>query len=80
MTLSTVHTVNKIINLIKRERRRFNKSSTNVNITRQSFEKEIRKILSISTFIDDYNYYIRDVNLVNQYRTVYETYKSIRKN
>ena len=79
MTLSTVYTVDKITDLIERERRRSNKSSTNVNIVRQSFKKEVRKSLSIPTFINDYNYYIRDVDLVNQYRTVYETYKSIRR-
>ena len=79
MTLLTVHTVNKIINLVKYKRRRSNKSSTNVNITRQSFKKEVRKILFISIFINDYNHYMRDVDLINQYRIVYETYKSIKK-
>ena len=79
MTLSTVHTVDKVTNLIERKRRRPNKSSTNIIVVRQSFKEEVRKTLSISTFINDYNYYIKDVNLVNQYRTMYETYKLIRK-
>ena len=65
MTLSTVHTVDKVTDLIEYERRRPNKSSTNVVIVRQSFKEEIRKTLSISTFIDDYNHHMRDVDLVN---------------
>ena len=51
----------------------------NANIVRQSFEIDVRKTLSILTFIDDYNYYMRDVDLVNQYRVAYKTYKLIRK-
>ena len=65
MTLLTVYTVDKVTNLIKCERRRLNKLSTNVNIVRQSCEKEVRKTLFIFTFIDDYNHYIRNVDLVN---------------
>ena len=80
MTLFTVHTIDKTTNLIKHERRRPNKSSTNAVIVRQSFREEVRKTLSISTFINDYNHYIRDVDLTNQYRTVYEMHKSIRRN
>ena len=80
MTLSTVHTINKTIDFIKRKRRRFNKSSTNAVMIRQSFKKDVRKTLFIFTFIDDYNHYIKDVNLTNQYRITYETYKSIKKN
>ena len=65
MILSTIYIIKKVIDLVKYERRRFNKLSTNVIITRQSFEKKIRKILFISIFIDDYNHYIRDINLIN---------------
>ena len=80
MTLLIVYTVDKVIDLIKYERRRSNKSSTNAAIARQSFREDVRKTLSIFTFIDDYNHYIRDVDLTNQYRTAYETYKSIKRN
>ena len=80
MILSTIYTVNKVIDLVERERRRLNKSSTNVVIFRQSFKEEVRKLLSILTFINDYNHYIKDVNLINQYKTVYEIHKSIRRN
>ena len=79
MTLSTVYIVNETTDLVERERRRSNKLSTNVVITRQSFGKEVRKTLSISTFIDNYNHYMRDVDLVNQYRITYEMHKSIRR-
>ena len=80
MTLSTVHTINKVIDLVKYKRHRPNKSSTNTVIARQLFGEDVRKTLSIFTFIDDYNYHINDINLTNQYRTVYEMHKSIRRN
>jgi Transposase IS4 len=79
MALSTVYIVDKATDLIERERRRLNKSSTNVVIARQPFGDKVRKPLSILTFIDDYNHYIGGVDLVNQYRAAYETYKSIRR-
>ena len=31
-------------------------------------------------FIDDYNYYIRGVNLANQFKAAYETYKATFRN
>ena len=65
MALSTVHIVDKVTDLIEHERRRSNKSSTNVAIAHQSFREDVRKTLSISTFINDYNHHMRDVNLVN---------------
>ena len=65
MILFTVYTVDKITDLVERERGRPNKLSTNVTITCQSFKEEVRKTLSISKFIDDYNHYTRNVNLVN---------------
>ena len=79
MALLTVHTVDKATDLVKRERRRLNKSSTNANIARQPFREEIRKTLSIPTFIDDYNHYMGGVDLINQYRAAYKTHKSIRR-
>ena len=65
MILLIVYIVDKVIDLVKRERRRLNKSSTNTVITRQSFKEEVRKTLFILIFIDDYNHYIKDVNLIN---------------
>ena len=80
MTLSTVYTIDKVTDLVECERRRPNKSSTNVVIVRQPFGKEVQKTLSIPIFINDYNHHMRDVDLVNQYRTAYETHKPIRRN
>ena len=79
MILLTIYIVDKVTDFVEHERRRLNKSSTNTVITRQSFEEEVRKTLSIFTFINDYNHYIKDVYLTNQYRTVYEIHKSIKK-
>ena len=72
--------VNKVTNLVKRKRRRFNKSSTNANIVCQSFKIDVQKTLFIFTFINDYNHHIRNVDLVNQYKVTYETYKLIKRN
>ena len=79
MALSTVHIVDKATDLVKRERRRPNKSSINAAIARQPFREEVRKALSILKFIDDYNHYMGGVDLINQYRATYETHKSIRR-
>ena len=72
--------MNKIIDLVKRKRRRSNKLSINAIITRQLFRKEVRKTLFISTFINDYNYNIRNIDLTNQYKIVYEIYKLFKRN
>ena len=80
MALSTVHIVDKVTDFVEYERRRSNKTNINITIVRESFGEEVYKTLSISKFINDYNHYMRDVDLVNQYRIVYETYKSIKRN
>ena len=80
MALLTIHIVDKATDLVKRERRRPNKLSMNAVIARQSFREEVRKTLSISTFINDYNHHMRGVDLINQYRAAYETHKPIRRN
>ena len=80
MALSTVHTVDKTTDFVERERRYPNKTNTNVVIARESFREEVYKTLSIPKFINDYNHYMGNVDLTNQYRTVYKTYKSIRRN
>jgi hypothetical protein len=41
-----------------RKRKRPKKTASNARITRESFRENPAKILSIPTFIDDYNYYI----------------------
>ena len=41
MALSTIHTVDKATDLIKRKRRRPNKSSINAVIARQPFREEV---------------------------------------
>jgi Transposase IS4 len=77
LSLSTVHTVHNITDLIERERRRPNKTSTNAAITRKAFGNEARKKLFIPTFIDDYNYHMGGVDLANQYRAEYKTHKPV---
>ena len=65
MIFSTVYTVNKVTDFVKCKRRRSNKMSTNVIIIRKLFKEKVYKTLFILKFINDYNYYIRNVNLTN---------------
>jgi hypothetical protein len=45
-----------------RIRKRPKKTALNAKITRESFRNNPIKILSIPTFIDDYNHYIKRVD------------------
>jgi hypothetical protein len=65
LALSIVHIVHTSTNLIERERRRPNKMNTNAAIVRKFFEDNVRKKLSISIFIDDYNYKMGSVDIGN---------------
>jgi hypothetical protein len=77
LSLSTVHTVHNVTDLITRERRRPRESSTNASIARKPFGNNVRMNLDIPTFIDDYNYHMGGVDLANQYRASYETHKTV---
>jgi hypothetical protein len=45
-----------------RIRKRPKKTASNAKITREPFRDQLTKILSIPTFIDDYNHYIGGVD------------------
>jgi hypothetical protein len=61
-------------------RRRPIKTSIYGRIIRQVFQGQNTKELIIPYFINNYNYYIRGIDLANQFREVYKTYKPILRN
>jgi hypothetical protein len=52
---------------------------TNKRIIRKVFKYDYIKKLLIPRFIDNYNYYIRGVDLINQFKELYKTYKTTLK-
>jgi hypothetical protein len=46
-------------------RKRLKITALNAKITRESFQNKLTKILSIPTFINDYNYYIERLDQLN---------------
>jgi hypothetical protein len=59
---------------IFRIRKRPKKTTSNARITREPFGELLQRILAISTFIDDYNYYIGGIDQLNQLRASFTTY------
>jgi hypothetical protein len=80
LSLSNVYTMDKADNFRERVRKRLAKTLTNRRIIRKVFRDNYIKELSIPCFINDYNQYIRGVNLANQFREAYETYKPTCRN
>jgi hypothetical protein len=50
------------------------KTASNARITREPFKNNSTKILSIPTFIDDYNHYIERIDQSNQLRASFTTH------
>ena len=75
--LSNIYTVDKAEDFREKARRRPAKTSTNRRIVRKVFGDDYIKDLQIPCFIDDYNQYMGGVDLANQFREAYETYKLI---
>jgi hypothetical protein len=61
---------------ILRKRKRPEKTALNARITRESFKENPTKILSIPTFIDDYNHYMGGIDQSNQFRAAFTTHFS----
>jgi hypothetical protein len=59
-----------------RKRKRPKKTALNARITREPFDENPIKILSIPTFIDDYNHYIEEIDQSNQLRAFFTTHFS----
>jgi hypothetical protein len=73
--LSNIYTVDKADDFREKARRRPAKTPTNGRIVRKVFGSDYIKDLQIPCFINDYNQYIGGIDLANQFREVYETYK-----
>jgi len=80
LAMSSIHIVDIVKDFIEKSRKRLAKTLTNARIARKAFGSEHTKKLEIPLFIDDYNYYIRGVNLANQFKAAYETYKATFRN
>ena len=78
--MSSIYIVDIVKDFIKKSRKRLTKTLTNARIARKAFSSKHIKKLEIPLFIDDYNYYIRGVNLANQFKAAYETYKATFRN
>ena len=57
-------------------RKRLKKTVLNTKITHEPFENQPTKILSIFTFIDDYNHYIGEIDQSNQLQAAFTTHFS----
>jgi hypothetical protein len=57
-----------------RMRKQPKKTASNARITREPFGELPQRILSIPTFIDDYNHYMRGIDQSNQLRAAFTTY------
>ena len=77
LTLSNIHIVDKVEDFQEKARNRPIKILTNRRIIRKVFRSEHTKNLQIPYFINNYNHYIGGINLINQFREAYETYKPI---
>ena len=66
--------MNKIDNFRERVRKQPIKTLTNDRIIRRVFGEEYTLELAIPSIINNYNHYIRSINLSNQYRELYQTY------
>jgi hypothetical protein len=65
LALSNVYIVDKAEDFREKARKRLAKTLTNRRIVRKVFEGEHTKDLQIPCFINDYNYYIRGIDLAN---------------
>jgi hypothetical protein len=63
-----------------KERRRPAKTSINRRLIREIFGDESVKELEIPYFINDYNHHMGGVDLINQFREVYETHRPTFRN
>ncbi|PVH75547.1 hypothetical protein DL98DRAFT_518555, partial [Cadophora sp. DSE1049] len=80
LALSNIHTVHQTNDFKTKIRKRPTKTLTNSRIVRQIFKEDYTKELHIPRFIDNYNHHIRRVDLANQFREAYKTYRTTQRN
>ena len=76
MALSNIYTVYIINDFVVRQRKRLAKTFISDSIVCTVFRDDLIKELLILVFIDDYNHNIRGVDIANQLREAYKTYKA----
>jgi len=80
LSLSTVHTVNQVTDVIKRWRKRPAATSSNATIARIPFDGHVRAELEVPRYINDYNYNIGGVDIADQHRQAFKTQRKAIKN
>ncbi len=81
LSLSTVHTVNKVADHVKRWRRRPQQTSSNATNARKPFNgKGPRAELAIPRYIDEYNFNMGGVDIADQHRAAYKTQRKVIRN
>ncbi len=68
LRLSTDYIIYEASSWVLLKRNRPSITSTNANIIRKVFGDLLFILLDVLTWVDDYNYYINSVDLVNQHR------------
>ena len=81
LSLSTVHTVNQVADIIKSWRRRPAPTSSNTVIARKPFEGlGSRAELEIPHYINDYNFNMGGVDIADQHRSAFKTQRKAIRN
>lgn len=80
LALSNVYTVHKVEDFRQKLYKRPAKTSTNNRVVHQVFRSDLTKELEIPVFINDYNYHIGGVDIANQFREAYKTYRKTQRN
>lgn len=80
LSLSTVHTVNQVTDVIKRWRKRPAATSSNATIARIPFDGHVRAELEVPRYINDYNYNMGGVDIADQHRQAFKTQRKAMKN
>jgi hypothetical protein len=75
LALSNIQTVDKAEDFREKVKKRLAKTSTNGQIIRRVFSDNPKKELQIPCFINNYNHYMRGVDVANQYKELYEIYR-----
>ncbi len=81
LSLSTMHTVNRVADVVERWRKRPLATSTFARESRKPFEGMGARVeLAIPRYIDDYNYNMGGVDIANQHRAAYSSQRKALRN
>ncbi len=81
LSLSTIHIVDRVTDVLKRWRRRPLLTSSNAAVSRKPFEGiGVRAELEIPRYIDEYNYNMGGVDIADQHRAAFKTQRKALRN